>query len=67
MLSSTRSKVDFVPNGVVVEQQKVVEESIVASLSIIAEEQKDGPTVVLERKGTVLPDVMITATHMLTQ
>jgi hypothetical protein len=31
MLSSTRSKVDFVPNGVVVEQQKVVEESIVAS------------------------------------
>jgi hypothetical protein len=67
MLSSTDSKVDFVPNGVVVEQQKVVEESIVASLSIIAEEQQDDVVAVLQRKGTVLPDVMITATHMLAQ
>jgi hypothetical protein len=67
MLSSIGSEVDSVPNSVVAEQQKVVEESIVAPLSIIAEEQQDDVVAVLQRKGTVLPDVMITATHMLAQ
>ncbi|GAU30336.1 hypothetical protein TSUD_211930 [Trifolium subterraneum] len=41
VLSSTGSEVDYVPNGVAAEQQEVAEESIVATMSIIAEEHQD--------------------------
>jgi hypothetical protein len=44
MLSSTNSKVDFAPTSVATKQQEVAGESIVAAVSIIAEEQQKKKT-----------------------